>query len=353
MPRSRLRSPAFPAILAAALLVVALGSDEVEAQEQEAESVAPFVPTPRHVAVEMLELAGVSERDTVYDLGSGDGRLPLAAARLYGAHGAGVELDSGLVSESRARARASGLDGRVRFLRGDLFQADLDPASVVTLYLFPKANVRLRPRLFRQLDPGDRVVAHDFAMGEWEADSVVRVPAAGPAARTESVSFRDSSGILGPAISGGAGTGSGQEALVDHVFGTGDLGAGLGSPSDEDPSPVPGPSTLYLWVIPAELEGVWSIDLPDGRAETVRIDQRFQELRVRPSEGRIGDASARVHGEEIRLRLELPGGETLRLRGTARDGRMEGRTADGVPWSARRLERTEGSILEWSEGTGS
>ena len=134
---------------------------------------APYVPTSPHVVEQMLEVAGVSSDDVVYDLGSGDGRIPIAAAKTYGARGVGIEIDSALVAKARAKAREAGVADKVRFRRGDLFNANLDEATVVTLYLWPEVNIRLRPKLLRELDPGDRIVSHDFRMGTWTPEREV------------------------------------------------------------------------------------------------------------------------------------------------------------------------------------
>jgi len=136
---------------------------------------APYVPSRRHVVWRLLSLADIDEDDVVYDLGSGDGRIVLAAAKKYGARGVGVEIDSGLVAKSRAKARDLGVDDQVEFRQGDLFETDLHDATVVTLYLWPDMNNRLRPKLQRQLDPGDRVVSHSFDIDDWPADSTVSI----------------------------------------------------------------------------------------------------------------------------------------------------------------------------------
>jgi len=133
----------------------------------------PYVPTTQSVVTRMLEVADVSEDDVVYDLGSGDGRIPITAAEQFGARGFGVEIDSNLVEKSRANAREAGVEDRVRFRQGDMFNTDLSDATVVALYLWPEMNVQLRPKLLRELDPGDRIVSHDFRMGDWEPDRVV------------------------------------------------------------------------------------------------------------------------------------------------------------------------------------
>jgi 16S rRNA A1518/A1519 N6-dimethyltransferase RsmA/KsgA/DIM1 with predicted DNA glycosylase/AP lyase activity len=135
----------------------------------------PDVRTPLPTVRAMLQLAGVSSRDVVYDLGSGDGRIVITAAREFGARGVGVEIDPALVNESRATARRLELTDRVRFVEQDLFETDLREATVVTLYLSVDLNRRLRPKLLAELPPGSRVVSHDFDMGEWAPERVVRV----------------------------------------------------------------------------------------------------------------------------------------------------------------------------------
>jgi hypothetical protein len=146
----------------------------VLAQEADRTRDVGFVATPAPLVTGMLDLAGVADTDVVYDLGSGDGRIVIAAAR-RGARGVGVELDSMLVEESRARADTAGLAGRAEFRRADLFATDLRPASVVTLYLGRELNQRLRPIFLRDLRPGVRVVSQTFDMGDWSPDSVVTV----------------------------------------------------------------------------------------------------------------------------------------------------------------------------------
>lgn len=134
---------------------------------------APYVPTAPSVVRTMLEVAGVTDQDVVYDLGSGDGRMPIMAAEEFGARGVGVEIDPKLVAKARKKARAAGVADRVEFRREDLFQTDLSDATVVMLYLWPEINVKLRPKLLRELEPGDRIVSHDFRMGDWAPDSTV------------------------------------------------------------------------------------------------------------------------------------------------------------------------------------
>ena len=127
-----------------------------------------YVPTPPRVVDAMLEIAGVKQSDVVYDLGAGDGRIVIAAAKKYGARGVGIELDPALVQKATANAAAAGVSDRVRFVTQNLFASDVSEATVVTLYLLQSINERLRPKLVRELKPGTRVVSHVFNMGpEW------------------------------------------------------------------------------------------------------------------------------------------------------------------------------------------
>lgn len=137
--------------------------------------VAATISTPQWVVDHMLEMADVSEDDVVYDLGSGDGRIVNTAAKRFGARGVGIERDPDLIRTARGKARLIGVSDQVTFRQGDLFKTDLHDATVVTLYLDQWINLKLRPKLLRQLDPGNRVVAHDFNMGDWtptRADTV-------------------------------------------------------------------------------------------------------------------------------------------------------------------------------------
>ena len=136
---------------------------------------APFLVTPPEVVDQMLKLARGGPDDVVYDLGSGDGRLVIAAARDFRARGVGIEIDPKLVAQSREHARRAGVEPRVTFLEQDLFQADLSAATVVTIYLTREVNLRLRPKLERELSPGTRVVSFNFDMGDWEPVSMLRV----------------------------------------------------------------------------------------------------------------------------------------------------------------------------------
>lgn len=131
-----------------------------------------FEPTPHHAVNALLELAQVGPRDVVYDLGSGDGRIAIAAARRFGARAVGIENQARRVQEATERARAAGVDRRVRFICQDLFDTDLRPASVVTLFLLPEANWLLRPKLLAELAPGSRIVSYIHEMGDWKPQTM-------------------------------------------------------------------------------------------------------------------------------------------------------------------------------------
>ena len=204
-----------------ALLVV------VPALAQEGEIRAPFITTPPEVVTRMLQLAATGPQDFVIDLGSGDGRIVIAAAREHGARGLGIELEPELVAKARESARAAGVADRARFEEGDALKVDLSPASVVTIYLLPSLLDRLQPRLLAQLRPGSRVVTHAFSMKGWLPD------------RTELV------------------------RLSARHEGQGDE------------------SRIFLWVVPAQARGVWTA--PGGWQ--LRIQQNFQQVEVEASLG--------------------------------------------------------------------
>jgi len=135
----------------------------------------PFVPTPERVVEKMLEVARVGPKDVVYDLGSGDGRIVIAAARTHGARGVGIDIDPERIQEARDNARKAGVSERVEFRQEDLFKADFRDATVVTMYLLSAVNLRLRPKLLAELKPGTRIVSHAFNMGDWKPDATYKV----------------------------------------------------------------------------------------------------------------------------------------------------------------------------------
>ncbi|WP_013334241.1 SAM-dependent methyltransferase [Gloeothece verrucosa] len=136
---------------------------------------APYLPSSNVVVQEMLRIAQVTSSDVVYDLGSGDGRIVISAAKNYGAKGVGIDIDPKLIQEAKANAREAGVSDRVKFIEQDFFKADLSEATVVTLYLLSDANLKLRPKLLQELKPGTRIVSHAFNMGTWKPEQVVTV----------------------------------------------------------------------------------------------------------------------------------------------------------------------------------
>jgi ribosomal protein L11 methylase PrmA len=136
----------------------------------------PYVPTPQPVVDRMLELGKVGKDDVLYDLGCGDGRIVITAAKVHGAHGTGIDLNPVRIAEAQANAKKAGVEHLVNFKVGNLFEADVSPATVVTLYLLPTVNLELRPRLWKQLKVGTRVVSHAFDMGpDWPPEQTVDV----------------------------------------------------------------------------------------------------------------------------------------------------------------------------------
>jgi precorrin-6B methylase 2 len=165
--------------LAVRVILVGLffaGGASADAPSQPPELDVPFVPTPQPVVDRMLSLAEVKKNDVLYDLGSGDGRIVITAAKRYGTRGIGIDLDPERIQEARENAKKAGVDKQVRFIAGDLFKADLSDATVVTLYLLDSVNRDLRPQLWKQLKVGTRVVSHAFDMGkEWPPEKTEKV----------------------------------------------------------------------------------------------------------------------------------------------------------------------------------
>jgi len=279
-------------ILAPALFaVLLLCSRTAFAQAREKELDTPYVPTPQAVVDKMLDMAQVKAGDTVIDLGSGDGRIMITAAQRHGAQGFGVEIDPRLVQRSNEEARRLGIADRVKFLRQDLFNTDFHEANVLTLYLLPDVNLALRPKILAELKPGTRVVSHDYDMREWRPDAEQTIPAP-----DKKVGMRKE-------------------------------------------------STVYLWIVPARVEGEWTFELSSGgktRRTRLVLEQRFQfvsgsvEL---TGQGDVPVSHGRLRGEE--LRLMLPPGALDR-------GPVElvGRvTGDSLSGSVRRADR---EVAHWS-----
>jgi SAM-dependent methyltransferase len=154
-------------------LPLSSGLDSQTPQKRpDAAHLAPYVPTPQEVVDRMLQLGGVSKADVVYDLGCGDGRIPITAAKRFGARGVGVDIDPQRIAEANANAKKEGVTHLVTFRLEDAMTTDVSDATVVTLYLLSASNLKLRPLLTKQLKPGARIVSHSFSMGDWQPDKV-------------------------------------------------------------------------------------------------------------------------------------------------------------------------------------
>ena len=269
------------------------------AQETAAPRRAPdvhFVPTDVAMVRAMLRVAQVGKKDLVYDLGCGDGRIVITAVKRYGARGVCVDIDPARITESKRNADTAGVAGRITFREGDLFEMDLREATVVTLYLLPALNVRLRPKLFRELRPGSRVVSNSFDMGDWKPDSTLQV----------------------------------QPASQFFNF-------------------------AYFWVVPADVAGRWDVSLTgspsagDQEPYVLQLEQRYQMLMGKAQRGGrdVPVSGASVNGDRLRFTLiDSLGGKprTLRFSGRVTDEKATG-TVRGLPgrrsasWSAVRTQR--------------
>ena len=173
MTAIRLRAALIVASLASLLLGLPGHAQEARPGQRPPDVI--YVPTPQQVVDEMLKIAGVKEGDVLYDLGSGDGRIPVTAAKRFGIRAVGIDIDPDRIKEARANAKKNGVEKLVTFRNQDLFKANFKEATVVTLYLLPDLNVKLRPRLWKELKPGTRIVSHQFDMGDWKPEKTVEL----------------------------------------------------------------------------------------------------------------------------------------------------------------------------------
>lgn len=160
-------------LVLAAFALTAFAQAPTAAPKAKREPDVPYVPTTEQAVEAMLKLAEVKSTDVVYDLGCGDGRIVIAAAKLYGAHGVGIDINPVRIAEARENAKKAGVENLVRFEENDLFQATIAPATVVTLFLLNSVNLQLRPKLLNDLQPGTRVVSNTFSMGDWNPEKTV------------------------------------------------------------------------------------------------------------------------------------------------------------------------------------
>ena len=164
----------YKCIVGLVALFVWVGLGSARAQE-EGEFDVPYVPTPQNVVDMMLKLANIKPGDVLYDLGSGDGRIVITAAKKFGVRGVGIDINPERLKEANENAQRAGVTDKVTFRKNDLFEEDIHEATVVTIYLLPSVNLRLRPKLFKELKPGTRIISHDFDMGEWKPEQRVEV----------------------------------------------------------------------------------------------------------------------------------------------------------------------------------
>lgn len=162
-------------LFAVIVFILAAGNFASGQSTAEVKLDVPYVPTRPEVVDAMLKLARVNSKDIVYDLGCGDGRIVISAAKEYGASGKGIDINPERITEAKANAAKANVSDKVKFAVADLFKTDFSPASVVTLYLLPSVNLRLRPLLLKQLKPGTRIVSHAFDMGDWKPEKTVQV----------------------------------------------------------------------------------------------------------------------------------------------------------------------------------
>ncbi len=166
------RKPLYSCLAGATLFVTAVAAQNAQPRR---DPDVPYVPTTEPAVEAMLKLAGVKKTDIVYDLGCGDGRIVIAAAKTYGAHAVGVDINPVRIAEAKENAKKAGVENLVRFEENDLFDADIHEATVVTLFLLPNINLKLKPKLLADLKPGTRIVSNTFDMGDWKAEKEVTV----------------------------------------------------------------------------------------------------------------------------------------------------------------------------------
>ena len=275
-------------ILPALLLAGLVGATGALAQTKEPVDAGPYVPSPQSVVADMLKLASVGAKDFVVDLGSGDGRIVLTAAKVFGASGFGVEIKPELVKESNEAAKIQGVSDRVKFITQDLFKTDISKATVLTMYLLPNTVNMLKDKLLAELRPGTRILSHDYPLSGWVPEKYVQM----------------------------------------------DL---------EDKVAISGVTTtlIYLYLVPAKVAPSWNATMPAAVSkEPVRLNLRQQITRV-SGMARLGGRDVVVEdgivrGEKISFRL-LANGRSYEFTGTVKGGVIDGTVEGGgtkAAWSA-------------------
>ena len=299
-------------LTALAFMMFVFSGGHANAQEKD----APFVPTPPDVVDKMLDMANVGPGDYVIDLGCGDGRIVIAAAR-RGATGLGVDLDAELIQKARENAREAGVSERVMFLKQDLFETDISGASVITMYLFPDLINELRPKLTDQLEPGARIVSHDFDMDDWEPDQRAEV---------NSGNFYSDTLVVVPSLD------------VDNY-------SRLQKKLNQNQPLSFLPHDVYYWEVPADARGQWKWQTT-GKAFNMTMDQNFQQIHAEIHAGNtaLTIKSEKLMGERINIRAVNPETQTRylfngRIDGDTIKGKIQIRSDDGKRVENWRAER--------------
>lgn len=256
------RSACFAIFSAFVISLLSITASPLQSQDLD----VPYVPTPDEVVEKMLDLADVQSSDYVIDLGSGDGRIVIAAAK-RGASAHGIDLDPERIAEARENAQSEELDDQTMFMEENLFDTDFTKASVITMYLLPSVNEKLRPELLDKMEPGTRIVSHSFSMGDWEPDKKAEI--------------------------------NPENSSRTH--------------------------DVYYWVIPAKVEGEWSWS-SNGTDFNMKIDQQFQKITASLSDGNGSSYDIQkqeLKGDRITLRA-VNGDQSYILSGQVTDGSIEG-----------------------------
>jgi hypothetical protein len=272
----------------------------VSAAEEEVDA-GPYVPTPQYIVDRMLQMANVSGSDYVIDLGSGDGRIVITAAKNFGARGMGVDISEKLVDLATTHSHKEQVADKVRFVRQDAFKTDISSASVLTLYLLPRFVLDLRPKMLSELKPGSRIVSHDYSLGDWDSDNAVTFD-------------------------------SPEKEVINGATHT----------------------SLFYYIVPARVAGTWQLSLPEGlprRSTEVMLQQAYQKITgtlAGPKGTPLKHAALR--GDRIELMLPLGNGNYLaagQVNGDRIEGTIEVAGRGKLPFSAQRT--VPGRAVGWPQ----
>jgi Methyltransferase domain len=273
LPRSRLLAAPFVAAWCVlSVPALAQSAQPVPAQEQPKLDVI-YVPTPQEVVDRMLEMAQVRKDDFVIDLGCGDGRMPITAAKAYGARGFGVDIDPNRIREAKENAEKAGVADKVDFRVANLFETKISDASVMTMYLLSTINLKLRPRILDEMRPGTRIVSHAFDMGDWEPDD------------RDTIGYRN----------------------------------------------------VYFWIVPAKVEGRWNVRTGDGQTFALDLKQRFQKVdgSATVSGRAVPLRDARLRGADISFVIDTSDGHATTYTGRVDGGTMRATEAGAADASGK------------------